>query len=91
MTSDPAPTQSLSLTINTMRKFDALNLILLNIKSKMLTFAHRRRYDKIIMFSRDGQLREQLISYLAKSLQLSLYFKMRCSFERSINTDADSW
>lgn len=53
--------------------------------------SHWTRYDKIIMFSRDGQLREQLISYLAKSLQLSLYFKMRCSFERSIDTDADSW
>lgn len=77
MTSDPAPTQSLGLTIDTMRKFDALNLILLNTKSKMLTFSHLTRYDKIIMFSRDGQLREQLISYLAKSLQLSLYFKMR--------------
>lgn len=52
----------------------------------------RTRYDKVIMYSRNGQLREQLISiYLTETLQLSLYFRMRCSFKRSIDTDVDSW
>lgn len=83
------------MAVDTERKFDALNLILLNTKSRWQSLTclydtYRTCYDKVIMYSRNGQLREQLISfYLTESLQLSVYFRMRCSFKRSIDTD--SW